>query len=169
MDASRPAIATQRLAIRHALGEQQSFDTIYVLDPRRTNGGGAKRVAIRSSRATHEDDARGFLTLMRARFEKFALALHPEKTRLIEFVMSSAAGLKRLGVPFDDRHYFDLHSVLDVKHSLAWNAEAIFPLVAANPNVAPAIAEGALMRLQCGARCFVRLSARARMLIIARP
>ena len=40
-----------------------------------------------------------------------------------------AAGLKRLGVPADERHYFDLHSILDVKHSLAWNAEAIFPSV----------------------------------------
>jgi len=33
----------------------------------------------------HEDDARRFLESMRARFEKFALTLHPEKTRLIEF------------------------------------------------------------------------------------
>ena len=33
----------------------------------------------------HENDARRFLELMRARFEKFALTLHPEKTRLIEF------------------------------------------------------------------------------------
>jgi hypothetical protein len=73
-----------------------------------------------------------------------------------ERAAATAAGLKRLGVPFDDRHYFDLHSVLDVKHSLAWNAEAIFPLIAANPNVAYAIAEGALIRLHCGARCFVR-------------
>ena len=30
------------------------------------------------------------------------------------------------------------------------------PLVAENPAVATAIAEGALMRLQCGARCFAR-------------
>jgi len=67
-----------------------------------------------------------------------------------------AAGLKRLKVPTGDRHYFDLHSILDVKHSLAWNAEAIHPLVAANPKVAPAIAEGALMRLECGRRCFER-------------
>ena len=67
-----------------------------------------------------------------------------------------AAGLKRLKVPTGDRHYFDLHSILDVKHSLAWNAEAIHPIVAANPNVAPAIAEGALMRLECGRRCFER-------------
>jgi hypothetical protein len=67
-----------------------------------------------------------------------------------------AKGLKRLGVPSGDRHYFDLHSILDVKHSLAWNAEAIHPLVAADPRIAHAIAEGALMRLECGARCFAR-------------
>jgi len=67
-----------------------------------------------------------------------------------------AEGLKRLGVPSGDRHYFDLHAILDVKHSAAWNAEAIHPLVAANPAVASAIAEGALMRLECGAACFER-------------
>jgi len=70
-----------------------------------------------------------------------------------------AAGLKRLGVPSGDRHYFDLHAILDVKHSAAWNAEAIHPLVASNPSFAPAIAEGALMRLECGAACFDRYRA----------
>ncbi len=70
-----------------------------------------------------------------------------------------AAGLKRLGVPPEDRHYFDLHAVLDVKHSLAWNAEALHPLVVADPAVAPAIAEGALMRLEAGAACFERYRA----------
>lgn len=65
-------------------------------------------------------------------------------------------GLKRLGVPTGDRHYFDLHAILDIKHSEAWNAEAIRPLVAANPGIAHAIAEGALMRLRCGERCFDR-------------
>ena len=68
-------------------------------------------------------------------------------------------GLKRLGVPSGDRHYFDLHAILDVKHSEAWNAEAIRPLVEADPDVAPAIAEGALMRLVCGQRCFERYRA----------
>ena len=67
-----------------------------------------------------------------------------------------AAGLKRLGVPTGNRHYFDLHSILDVKHSLAWNAEAIAPLVEGRPDIAHAIAEGALMRLECGRRCFER-------------
>ena len=67
-----------------------------------------------------------------------------------------AAGLKRLGIPAGDRHYFDLHSILDVKHSIAWNSEAIHPLVAEQPKVSCAIAEGALMRLECGRRCFER-------------
>jgi hypothetical protein len=65
-------------------------------------------------------------------------------------------GLKRLGVSAKSRHYFDLHAILDVKHSAAWNAEAAWPLVAARPELAPALAEGALMRLECGAACFRR-------------
>ena len=67
-----------------------------------------------------------------------------------------AAGLKRLGVRAKARVYFELHAVLDVKHSEAWNAEAIAPAVAEDPRRARAIAEGALIRLQCGARCFER-------------
>ncbi len=66
------------------------------------------------------------------------------------------AGLKRLGLRAGNRHYFALHSILDVKHSAAWNEEAIEPLAAANPLTARAIAEGALMRLEAGARCFWR-------------
>ena len=65
-------------------------------------------------------------------------------------------GLRRLGVSGKDRHYFDLHAILDVKHSAAWNAEAAWPLVRENPDWAPALAEGALMRLECGAACFRR-------------
>ena len=67
-----------------------------------------------------------------------------------------AAGLKRLGLSARDRLYFDLHAVLDVKHSASWNAEALEPAVAGDPRRAGAIAEGALMRLECGARCFER-------------
>jgi hypothetical protein len=67
-----------------------------------------------------------------------------------------AAGLKRLGVKAEDRHYFDLHAVLDIKHSEAWNAEAAAPLVESRPELATALAEGALMRLECGALCFRR-------------
>ena len=65
-----------------------------------------------------------------------------------------AAGLKRLGVNGKTRIYFDLHATLDVKHSAAWNAEAIGPAVADDSSRATAIAEGALMRLMCGKRCF---------------
>jgi hypothetical protein len=71
----------------------------------------------------------------------------------------TAAGLRRLGVSGKDRHYFDLHAVLDVKHSEAWNREAIGPLVDEDPRRATAIAEGALIRLACGARCFERYRA----------
>jgi pyrroloquinoline quinone (PQQ) biosynthesis protein C len=67
-----------------------------------------------------------------------------------------AAGLKRLGVKAKDRLYFDLHAALDVKHSAAWNAEVIAPAVAEDRRRAAAIAEGALIRLECGARCFDR-------------
>jgi hypothetical protein len=67
-----------------------------------------------------------------------------------------AAGLKRLGVSAKARNYFDLHATLDVKHSEAWNREAILPAVAEDPARARAMAEGALIRLTCGARCFDR-------------
>lgn len=69
---------------------------------------------------------------------------------------ATSAGLKRLGVKAGDRHYFALHAVLDVRHSRAWNTEAIKPLISENHMLAAAIAEGALMRLECGARCFQR-------------
>jgi len=69
---------------------------------------------------------------------------------------ATAAGLRRLGVDGKSRHYFDLHAVLDVKHSEAWNREAIAPLLAEDPRRATAMAEGALIRLRCGARCFER-------------
>jgi hypothetical protein len=65
-------------------------------------------------------------------------------------------GLRRLGVPAKKRHYFALHAVLDVKHSEAWNREVLRPLVAEDPRRARAIAEGAVMRLWFGARCFER-------------
>ena len=72
---------------------------------------------------------------------------------------ATAAGLKRLGISGKQRHYFDLHAVLDVKHSEAWNREAIGPLVAEDARRARAIAEGALIRLRCGERCFERYRA----------
>jgi hypothetical protein len=65
-------------------------------------------------------------------------------------------GLRRLGVPARKSHYFALHATLDVKHSEAWNREVLVPLVAEDPRRAQAIAEGAVMRLWCGLRCFER-------------
>lgn len=72
---------------------------------------------------------------------------------------ATAAGLRRLGQPPEVRRYFDLHATLDVKHSEAWNREALRPLVAEDPARARAMAEGALIRLQAGARCFARYRA----------
>ena len=69
-------------------------------------------------------------------------------------VAQVAAGLRRLGLGPRERRYFDLHAVLDRKHSQHWNTEVIAPLVARDPRVASWIAEGALMRLAAGARCF---------------
>lgn len=69
------------------------------------------------------------------------------------------AAMKRLGVPAAVRRYFSLHAVLDVRHSQTWNAEVISPLIERRPDIARAIAEGALMRLTCGAACFDRYRA----------
>jgi hypothetical protein len=70
-----------------------------------------------------------------------------------------AQGLKRIGLSNRERRYFDLHAVLDVKHSADWNREALRPLVVEEPARATAIAEGALIRLNCGLRCFDRYRA----------
>jgi len=64
------------------------------------------------------------------------------------------AGLRRLGCPPATRKYFALHATLDVQHAQAWKEHVLRPLVAADPRCAVAFAEGALMRLRAGARCF---------------
>lgn len=64
------------------------------------------------------------------------------------------AGLRRLGVSTLGRRYFQLHAGLDVKHSEEWNQEVLRPLVAEHPRCARALAEGALLRLTFGQRCF---------------
>lgn len=69
------------------------------------------------------------------------------------------AGLKRLGVSPGDRKYFALHATLDIRHAAAWIQEVLRPLVAAEPRCAHAIAEGALLRLRAGARCFAHYRA----------
>ena len=64
-----------------------------------------------------------------------------------------AAGLKRLGVG-PERKYFALHATLDVEHSRTWNEEVFRPLVAERPECVRSLAEGAVMRLIAGGRCF---------------
>lgn len=66
------------------------------------------------------------------------------------------AGLKRLNVAPEARKYFALHATLDVQHSIAWNREVLLPLLSSRPGLARALAEGALMRLRAGERCFGR-------------
>ncbi len=65
-------------------------------------------------------------------------------------------GLKRLDVEARARSYFTLHSRIDVLHARDWNREVIRPLIEADPRLRAPIAEGALMRLAAGARCFAR-------------
>ena len=64
-----------------------------------------ERAVVKFRRATHliigfehESDARRFLDEMRERLGKFALTLHPEKTRLIEFGRFAAERRERRGL-----------------------------------------------------------------------
>jgi len=70
-----------------------------------------------------------------------------------------SAGLKRLGHGQRARLYYDLHAHIDIKHSAGWNAHVLHPLVAEDPARARPIAEGALIRMVCAARCFDRYAA----------
>jgi RNA-directed DNA polymerase len=54
----------------------------------------------------HEADARRFLDAMRERLREFALTLHPEKTRLIEFGRFAADNRKRRGLGQPDTFNF---------------------------------------------------------------
>jgi RNA-directed DNA polymerase len=54
----------------------------------------------------HEADARRFCDAMRVRFEQFALALHGEKTRLLEFGRHAAARRRRCGLGKPDTFAF---------------------------------------------------------------
>ena len=71
-------------------------------------------------------------------------------------VAQVSAGMKRLGLDGRMRAYFDLHAALDKSHARAWIREIIRPAVEDEPQRARHIAEGALMRLACGQRCFDR-------------
>src|SRR4051812_16532153 len=69
-------------------------------------------------------------------------------------VAKVAEGLRRLGMPPVVRKYFELHAVLDIKHAEDWIEHVLRPLVRDDPDRARPLAEGALMRLECGRRCF---------------
>lgn len=71
-------------------------------------------------------------------------------------VAKVSTGMRRLGIDARMRAYFDLHAALDVSHSRCWNREIFHSLVAEDPACAPYLAEGALIRLRAGARCFER-------------
>ncbi|MBA2674198.1 MAG: iron-containing redox enzyme family protein [Ramlibacter sp.] len=71
-------------------------------------------------------------------------------------VAKVSLAMRRVGLDSKMRAYFDLHAALDVSHARSWLREVIRPLVEADPACAPHIAEGALMRLYCGQRCFER-------------
>jgi RNA-directed DNA polymerase len=54
----------------------------------------------------HEADARRFLDEMRARLQEFALTLHPDKTRLIEFGRHAAANREQRGLGKPETFHF---------------------------------------------------------------
>lgn len=68
-------------------------------------------------------------------------------------------GMQRLGLSPWIRSFYDLNTALNVAHQRSWIAEIIRPLVAANPECAQFIAEGALMRLHSDQLCFNRYRA----------
>jgi hypothetical protein len=63
---------------------------------------------------------------------------------------------ERLGVDDVAARYFRLHAVVDVRHAQAWRDEVLVPIVEQHPQAAVHLAEGALMRLDAGARTFAR-------------
>ena len=67
-----------------------------------------------------------------------------------------AEGMARLGMPASSRRYYELHATIDREHSRRWNTEVLWTLVAGDPRTAPLLAQGALMRLRAGERCFAR-------------
>lgn len=73
-------------------------------------------------------------------------------TRAVKLV----EGFDRLGLDRSVSHYFRVHAVVDIAHARTWRDEILIPLVADQPGLARHLAEGALMRLQAGARTFER-------------
>lgn len=78
-------------------------------------------------------------------------------------VKKVSAAMKRVGMSAGTRGYFDLHAALDISHGRAWISEVIGTLAADDPSSQPFLAEGALMRLTCGERCFDRYATAFRL------
>jgi len=74
----------------------------------------------------HEDDARRFLDAMRVRLEEFALSLHPDKTRLIEFGRHAAANRETKGLGKPETFNFLGFSVLQAhtERSSSWTDQS---------------------------------------------
>ena len=83
--------------IGRPLGSEAFLDRLVGLMGRNPRHGkpGRRRNAQRPNQFEREADARRFLDAMRARFEEFALSLHPDKTRLIEFGRFAAANREK--------------------------------------------------------------------------
>ncbi|MET0340603.1 MAG: iron-containing redox enzyme family protein [Polyangiales bacterium] len=64
--------------------------------------------------------------------------------------------LERVGLTGEAVYYFKLHGTIDVVHWRGWRDHALIPVLEQQPELAPYLAEGALMRLQAGARTFER-------------
>ena len=78
------------------------------------------------------------------------------------------AGLKRCGVPPRARQFYAVQASIDVKHAIAWTQEVIAPLVASDPSLGRWLAEGALIRMTAGARCYARYRAELGLAAAAR-
>ena len=118
------------------------------------------RLSARANHVTHEAVSIGNLLMGLAANRGFAFhsvgALGAVELTAPSRAVHVARGLERLGVSQRGRRYYVLHATLDVRHSAAWNQEVLRPLVREDPGTARSIAEGALMRLNAGARCFER-------------
>src|SRR6476469_5252039 len=84
----------------------------------------------------HETDARRFLDAMRERLEKFALSLHPDKTRLIEFGRYAADRRAQRGLGKPESFSF-----------------LGFTFILANPARVPSNSSGRPGAIACGRSC----------------
>src|SRR6266542_1115851 len=93
--------------LKHRIGERRVIYLHYALDlwavPWRQRETTGDMIIVRYADDfmvgfEHEDDARRFLDEMRERLQKFALSLHPEKTRIIEFGRFAAERRQRRGL-----------------------------------------------------------------------